>query len=65
METQKIANVLNDTDNESSRFAAKNGMPLMIKTQHMVKEMKIIQILNLIRKLLNQTLVTIQMQIFL
>ena len=31
METQKIINLLNDTDNESSKFATKNGMLLAIK----------------------------------
>ena len=55
METQKIVNLLNDTDNESSNWATKNDMSLMINvTQNMVKEMKIIQALNLRLKLLNQ-----------
>ena len=41
METQKIVNLLNDIDNESSRFAAKNGMSLLIKiTENMIKEIK-------------------------
>ena len=31
METQKIINLLNDTDNESSKFATKNGMLLAVK----------------------------------
>ena len=31
METQKIVNLLNDTDNESSKFATRNSMLLMIK----------------------------------
>ena len=40
METQKIVNLLNDTDNESSNWARKNDMSLMINvTQNMVKEM--------------------------
>ena len=30
METQKIANLLNDTNNESSKFATKNGMLLTV-----------------------------------
>ena len=30
METQKIANLLNDSDNENSKFATKNGMLLMM-----------------------------------
>ena len=55
METQKIVNLLNDTDNESSNWARKNDMSLMINvTQNMVKEMKIIQALNLRLKLINQ-----------
>ena len=48
MATQKIVNLLNDTDSESSKFATKNGMSSIIWTiQNMVKEMKIIQALNL------------------
>ena len=31
METQKIVNLLNDSDNEPSKFATKNGMSFMIK----------------------------------
>ena len=55
METKKIVNLLNDADNESSNWATKNDMSLMINvTQNMVKEMKIIQALNLRLKLLNQ-----------
>ena len=55
METKKIVNLLTDTDNESSNWATKNDMSLMINvTQNMVKEMKIIQALNLRLKLLNQ-----------
>ena len=66
METQKIINLLNDNDNESSKFAKKTGMLLMTKiTQNMVKEMKMIPALNLKQKLLNQVFVTIQMYIFL
>ena len=30
METQKIVNLLNDSDNENSKFATKNGMFLII-----------------------------------
>ena len=55
MDNKKIVNLLNDTDNESSNWATKNDMSLMINvTQNMVKEMKIIQALNLRLKLLNQ-----------
>ena len=43
-----------------------NGVLLMTKiTQNMVKEMKMIQALNLKQKLLNQVFVIIQMHIFL
>ena len=30
METQKIVNVLNDSDNEYAKFAAKNGILLTV-----------------------------------
>ena len=30
METQKISNLLNDTNNENSKFATKNGMLLTV-----------------------------------
>ena len=30
METQNIVNLLNDTDNENSKFATKNGMLLTV-----------------------------------
>ena len=30
METQKIVNLLNGTDNENSKFATKNGMLLTV-----------------------------------
>ena len=66
METQKIVNLLNDTDNKSSKFATKNGMLLMIKIiQNMVKEMKTIQALNLRQQSSHQVFVIIQMYIFL
>ena len=69
METQKIANLLGNTDNES--FAKENlqrekGVLLMIKIiQTMVMEMKMLQPLNLKLKSLNQIFVVIQMHIFL
>ena len=54
METQNIVNLLNDTNNESSKFATINEMSLMIRvTQNIVKEMNIIQALNLKQKLSN------------
>ena len=59
MESQKIVNLLNDADNESSKFATKNSMPLMITIQKMIKA------LNLRENLLNQVFVIIQMHIFL
>ena len=31
METEKIANLLNDSDNESPKFTTKNGMLFMIE----------------------------------
>ena len=67
METQKIANLINDSDNESSKFATEeNGTLLMTKTMdNMAKEMKMIQTLNLKQKSLNQIFVIIQMHIFL
>ena len=62
METQKIANLLNDSDNKFSKFATKNGTILMTKIMdNMAKEMKIIQPLNLKQKLLNQIFVITQM----
>ena len=63
METQKIANLLGNTDNES--FAKENsqqekGVLSMIKIiQTMVMEMKMVQPLNLKLKLLNQIFVII------
>ena len=66
METQKIANLLNDSENESSKFVTKNGTLLMTKTMdNMTKEMKMIQPLNLKQKSLNHFCVIAQMHIFL
>ena len=66
METQKIANLLNYTDNEFTKFTSKNCMSLIIKViQNMVKEIKMIQALNLRQKILNQVFMIIQMHIFL
>ena len=66
METQMTVNLLNDADNKSSKLQQKSGLLLMIKIkQNMMKEMKIIQALNLGQKLLNQNFVIIQMHIFL
>ena len=47
-------------------FQQENGTLLMIKIMdNMVEEMKIIQLLNLRQKLLNQIFVTTQMHVFL
>ena len=59
METQKIANLLNDSDKE-------NGTLSMIKIMdNMTEEMKMMQPLNLIQKSLNQIFVITQMHMFL
>ena len=43
METQTIINLLNDSNNESSKFATKNGTLLMTKIMgRMAEEMKMI-----------------------
>ena len=64
METQKIANLLGDT--ESLKFARRKWYLSMIKiTQTMVKEKKMVQPLNLKPKSLNQIFVIIQTHIFL
>ena len=66
METQKIANLLNNSDNESSKLDQENGTLLIIKTMsNMAEEMKMIQPLNLRQKLLNQIFVITQMHIYL
>ena len=66
METQKIVNLLKESDHKSSKFATKNGRSLMMKIlQNLVKDLKMIQALNLRQKLSNQVLVIIQMHIFL
>ena len=65
LETHKIANLLGDTGNQSSKFETKNGVLSKIKiTQTMMKEMKVVQPLNLKPKLLNQIFVIIQIHIF-
>ena len=40
METQKIVNLLNVSDNENSKFATKNGM-LLIVNEKVIIHMKI------------------------
>ena len=64
METQKIVNLLNDSNNES--LQQENGTLLMTKIMdNMADEMKMIQTLNLKQKSLNQIFVTTQIHIFL
>ena len=65
METQNIANLLNDTDNESSKFATRKLCVINDQNNNMAKEMKIIEALNLRQRLSNQMFVIIQMHIFL
>ena len=66
METQKIVNILNDSENKSSKFVTANGMPFMIKiVETLEKKMKLVQTLNLRQKVSNQVFAIIQMYIFL
>ena len=67
METQKIVNLLNNSDNESlQNLQQENGTLLMTKIMdNMAEEMKVILLLNLRQKLVNQIFVITQMQIFL
>ena len=37
METQKIVNLLKDTDNEKSKFATKNGMLLTVNQKVIIQ----------------------------
>ena len=54
METQKIVNLLNDSNNESLNFQEENGTLLMTKIiENMAEEIKMIQPLNLKQKSLN------------
>ena len=39
METQKIVNLLNDSDNENSKFATKNGMLLTVSQKVIIQKM--------------------------
>ena len=66
MEAQNIVNLLNDSDNESSKFAIRKWYIIYDQNNgQMAEEMKIIQPLNLKQKLLNQIFVITQMHIFL
>ena len=62
METQKIINLLNDSSNEESKFATKNGMSWTVKQQKLNTSKAIL--LNLKQKLLNQAFVIILMNLF-
>ena len=61
METQKIINLLNDSSNEESKYATKNGMSLTVKQQE-ANTIKI-TLLNLKQIVLNQVFVTILMHL--
>ena len=66
METQKIVNLLNDSEKLNSKFATRKWY--IINGQNdgqYVYEMTMIQPLNLKQKSLNQIFVTTQMHIFL
>ena len=66
METQKIVNLLNDSDTESSKFATRKWYIVNDQImENMAEEMKMIQQLNLKQKSLNQIFVITQMHIFL
>ena len=66
METQKIVNLLNGSDNESSKFATRKWYIINDQSNGQYGEgVKMIQLLNLKQKSLNQVFVTIQMHIFL
>ena len=66
MGSQKIVNLLNDSDNASSKHTTKKRYvindEIILNT---VKEMKMVQLLNLKPKLLNEVFVIIQFHIFL
>ena len=40
METQKIVNLLNSSDNENSKFATKKGMLLIVRQLVIIQKMK-------------------------
>ena len=40
METQKIVNLLNGSDNENSKFETKNGMLLIVSQMVIIQKMK-------------------------
>ena len=61
METQKIINLLNDSSNEESKYATKNGMSLTVKQQE-ANTIKL-TLLNLKQIVLNQVFMTILMHL--
>ena len=66
METQKIVNLLNDSDNESSKFATRKRYIINDQNNGQYgRGIKMIQLLNLRQKLSNQIFVITQMHIFL
>ena len=67
METQKIVNLLNVSENESLKFATRKWYIINDQNngQYGNEEMKIIQLLKLKQKSLNQLFVITQMHIFL
>ena len=66
METQKVANLSNDSNNESPKFATRKWYNINDQNMdNMTEEMKMIQPLNLKQKSLNQISVITQMHIFL
>ena len=66
METQKIVNLLSGSDNESSKFATRKWYIINDQNNGQYGEgVKMIQLLNLKQKSLNEVFVTIQMHIFL
>ena len=66
MEIQKTVNLLNDTNNKSSKFAARKWYVINDQNNTEYGEgMKMLQALNLKQKLLNQVFVIIQTHMFL
>ena len=39
METQKVVNLLNGSDNENSKFATKNGMLMTVSQMKIIQKM--------------------------
>ena len=65
METQKIVNLLNGSNNESSKFATRKWYIINDQIMdNMAEEIKMIQPLSLKQKSLNQIFVITQMHIF-